>query len=89
MKNATRPTLTAEQRGQLATWLAERNARVAATRPPEGPEGTLADRLRTMDAAFDSAPDRDHPLARENHELRRTVEIYEETVRQLLNGKLR
>ena len=80
--------LSQQQQVQLATWLAERNARMTALGHTPPVKGTLDDRLRAMDAAFNDSPDRDTPLAQENHELRRTVEIYEEAIRQLLNGQL-
>ncbi len=80
--------LSQEQQSQLTAWLAQRNARVAAQnhRPPL--QDNLADRLRALDAAFARSPDRDEAVAQENHELRRTVEIYEEALRQLINGQL-
>ncbi|CAL9591471.1 hypothetical protein SUDANB105_05232 [Streptomyces sp. enrichment culture] len=80
--------LTQEQRGQLAEWLTERNARMAALRHMPPPEGTLDERLRAMDAAYEASSDRDDEKARENHELRRTVAILEEAIRALLNGRL-
>ncbi|MFF9142929.1 hypothetical protein ACF09G_35910 [Streptomyces albogriseolus] len=85
-----RPTdgLSQEQRGQLASWLAERQARMAALGHPSPPEGTLDERLRAMDAAFEASPDRDDEKAQENHELRRTVAILEEAIRALLSGQL-
>ncbi|AEY93213.1 hypothetical protein SHJG_7947 [Streptomyces hygroscopicus subsp. jinggangensis 5008] len=85
-----RPTdgLSQEQRGQLASWLAERQARMAALGHTSPPEGTLDERLRAMDAAFEASPDRDDEKAQENHELRRTVAILEEAIRALLSGQL-
>ncbi|MCP9946033.1 hypothetical protein LUX12_16465 [Streptomyces somaliensis] len=85
-----RPTdgLSQEQRGQLAAWLAERQARMTALGHTPRPEGTLDERLRAMDAAFEASPDRDDEKAQENHELRRTVAILEEAVRALLDGRL-
>ncbi|MFE4082853.1 hypothetical protein [Streptomyces sp. YIM B13502] len=85
-----RPTdgLSQEQRGQLASWLAERQARMAALGHTSPPEGTLDERLRAMDAAFEASPDRDDEKAQENHELRRTVAILEEAIRALLGGQL-
>ncbi|GAB1329947.1 hypothetical protein [Streptomyces sennicomposti] len=80
--------LTHEQRGQLAEWLAERNARMAALGHTPPPEGTLNERLHAMDAAFEASPDRDDEKVQENHELRRTVAILEEAIRALLNGQL-
>lgn len=80
--------LNQAHKGQLAAWLAERNARLAALGHNPPVEGTLADRLQAMDTAFDNSPDRDDEKAQENHELRRTLEIYEEALRQLLNGQL-
>ncbi|MGA5124398.1 hypothetical protein ACPCAG_13965 [Streptomyces pseudogriseolus] len=80
--------LSQEQRGQLASWLAERQARMAALGHTSPPEGTLDERLRTMDDAFKASPDRDDEKAQENHELRRTVAILEEAIRALLSGQL-
>ena len=80
--------LSQEQRGQLAAWLAERQARMAALGHTPPPEGTLDERLRAMDAAFEASPDRDDEKAQENHELRRTVAILEEAIRALLGGQL-
>lgn len=80
--------LSQEQQSQLTTWLAQQNARLATQDQPSPAERTFTDRLRDLDAAFAGAPDRDNPLAQENHELRRTVEIYEEAIRQLLNERL-
>ncbi|MEO3753646.1 hypothetical protein [Streptomyces sp. B6B3] len=67
--------LSQEQQTQLTAWLAQRNARVAAHNHCPPLQDNLADRLRTLDAAFARRPDRDH-------ELRRTVEIYEGALRQ-------
>jgi hypothetical protein len=80
--------LSEEQRGQLAAWLAERQARMAALGHAPPPEGTLDERLRAMDAAFEASPDRDDAKAQENHELRRMVAILEEAIRALLSGQL-
>jgi phytoene/squalene synthetase len=76
-----------ELRGELARWAAEREARMAA-RGVNAPEGTLQERLAGLDAAFEKNPDKDNPLVAENHELRRTVEILEDAVRDLLHGRL-
>ncbi|MBY8887238.1 hypothetical protein K7472_20650 [Streptomyces sp. PTM05] len=80
--------LSQEQRGQLAAWLSERQARMAALGHTPAPEDTLDERLRGMDAAFEASPDRNDERAQENHELRRTVAILEEAIRALLAGQL-
>ncbi|MGW6459961.1 hypothetical protein ACWF94_29210 [Streptomyces sp. NPDC055078] len=80
--------LSHEQQGRLADWLAEREARQAVLGHAPPAKGTLDHRLRALDAAFETSPNRSDKLAEENHELRRTVEIYEEAIRQLLNGQL-
>ncbi|MEO3753597.1 hypothetical protein [Streptomyces sp. B6B3] len=80
--------LSPAQQSQLATWLAQRSARLAAQNQHPAAERTLTDRLGDLDAAFVGTPDQDNPLAQENHELRRTVEIYEEAIRQLINQRL-
>jgi hypothetical protein len=77
-----------EQRGRLAEWMAERDARMAALGHTPPAEGDLDSRLRELDAAFAENPQRDDPLVQENHELRRTVEIMEDAIRQLLQGQL-
>ncbi|WP_042379973.1 hypothetical protein [Streptacidiphilus melanogenes] len=86
MDESTNP-LSAEQRGELARWAAEREARLAA-RGVNAPEGTLQERLAALDAEFDKNPDKENPLVAENHELRRLVAIYEDATRDLLSGRL-
>ncbi|MEV5434412.1 hypothetical protein AB0K80_00010 [Streptomyces sp. NPDC052682] len=81
--------LSQEQRGQLAAWLAEQQARMAVLGHTPPPDGTLDERLRAMDADFEASPDKEDEKAQENHELRRTVAILEEAVRALLSGQLR
>lgn len=88
MDSNKKDRLSQEQQGALAGWLAERNARMAALGHTPPIEGTLDDRLRALDSAFETSPNRDNELAQENHELRRTVQIYEEAIRQLLSGQL-
>ena len=77
-----------EQRGRLAAWMAERNARMAALGQTPPAEGDLDSRLRALDAALAADPRREEAVVQENYELRRTVEIMEEAIRRLLAGEL-
>jgi len=88
MDNNQAQGFTEEQRGELAKWSAERQARLTARGQGPAVEGTVEDRLRALDAAFEARPDRDNPLVQENHELRRMVEILDDAVRKIMNGEL-
>ncbi|MFC1435330.1 hypothetical protein ACEZDB_32290 [Streptacidiphilus sp. N1-3] len=86
MDESTNP-LSAEHRGELARWAADREARLAA-RGVNVPGGTLQERLALLDREFEANPAKENPVVAENHQLRRLVEIYAEGMRDLLSGKL-
>ncbi|MFE9882578.1 hypothetical protein [Streptomyces sp. NPDC005784] len=86
--NTTGEGLTDEQRELLTQFAARRAARlaVASGRAPDLSE--LESRLRDMDDAFTTHPDRDNPLVQENHELKRYTAILEDAVRAFMAGEL-
>jgi hypothetical protein len=87
-QNTASEGLTAEQQELLAQFATRRAARltVASGRTPE--LAALETRLKEMDAAFAASPDRDNPLAQENHELKRYTAILEEAIRAFMAGEL-